>query len=261
MKLRKAGKIDAAKLCAQVVSSPTKATKVMEKVEHPNESMFSPAEALNIIVNTDMSKDSYVFLREAHRQKQCYMYPSYEKVLQEKQKCYPEDVNVTDFEANIPLQTLLSHTVQRLLVTKQDAIDICMASCSSTNNEQSNLTRELLTKYGIDGSGNQSLYSIKFNQELHSDINEGSIVSSFICPVRLSLKDSKKIIWQNPAPSSPFYCRPIKLSFSKETADSIGQEILKLQEAIINLVPTVVENITAYYKLILTMVMGRCAKH
>ena len=257
MKLRKEGKIDAAKLCDQVVSSPTKATEIIKKAEHPNESTFSPVEALNILVSTSMSKDSYIFLREAHRQKLCYMYPSYEKVLHEKQKCFPENICVTDFEAKVPLQCLLSHTVKRLLVAQQDAIDICMANCSRIENEESNLTLELLTKYGIDGSGNQSLYSIKFDKELHSDINEGSILSSFICPVRLYLKDGKKIIWQNSAPSSSFYCRPIKLSFCKETANITRQEMSKLQEAIINLVPTVVDNITVHHKLILTMVDGK----
>ncbi|XP_076034196.1 uncharacterized protein LOC143020994 isoform X2 [Oratosquilla oratoria] len=257
MKLCNEGKVHAAKLCDQATSSSSKVAEILKKANHNNESMFSPVEALNIIVKTNMSKDIYVFLREAHRQKGCYMYPSYEKVLCEKQKCYPVGINVTEFEAKLPLQSLLSHTVQRLLVAQQTAIDICKSNFSSNNGGQSKLTLELLTKYGIDGSGDQALYSIKFNQELHSDVSEASILSSFICPIRLSLRDCNKIIWQNPAPSSPFYCRPVKLSFSKETAENTRQEILELQEAIANLPPTVIENVEVHHKLILTMVDGK----
>lgn len=259
MRLRQEGKVDAAKLCTEATSSPTKAATILKKANQTNECIFSPAEALNIIVNTDMSKNSYVFLREAHRQKQCFMYPSYEKVLHEKLKCYPEGVNVTQFEATVPLQSLLSHTAQRLIVAQQNAIDICMANCTSTNTEQiqHTLQLEMLTKYGIDGSGNQSLYSIKFDQELHSNINETSIVSSFICPVRLSLIDTNKIVWQNPSPSSPFYCRPIKLKFIKESPELVRQEISEIQEAIVNLFPTEVDNIKVHHKLILTMVDGK----
>lgn len=94
---------------------------------------------------------------------------------------------MADFEAKLPLQSLLSHTAERLLVAQEKAIDISLANYSSNNCEQPNLSLELLTKYGIDGSGSQSLYSIKFDHELHSDVNEGSIVSSFICSLRLSV--------------------------------------------------------------------------
>lgn len=257
MKLRSEGKIQAAKLCNEATSSTSKAEEMFKKCNTNPESAFSPAEALNIIVRTDMSKDNYIFLREAHREKNSHMYPSYEKVFCEKEKCYPEGVQVSEFEAQLSLQSLLSHTAQRLLVAQQPAIDIFKSSLSNENGEPRLLKLELLSKYGIDGSGDQSLYAIKFNQEIHSDVNEASMLSSFICPVRLSLKDENKIIWQNPAPSSPFYCRPIKLTFKKETAELTRQEILILEEAIKKLVPTVVDNIEVHHKLMLTMVDGK----
>ena len=234
MKLRKDGNVAAAKLYAHASTSSQRATEIMDKVKKADETTFTPLEALNIMVATDLSKESYVFLREAHRKKQCYMYPSYEKVLCEKQKCYPEGIKVEEFQATIPLQNLLDHTAQRLVVGQQTAIDVCMMSNTpndvtqiNNNNQtaQEKLSLELLYKYGIDGSGDQALYSMKYDQERHNDINETSILSSFICPIRLSVKENGKLVWQNPSPSSPFFCRPIKLQFIKETAEVTRQEI------------------------------------
>lgn len=41
------------------------------------------------------------------------MYPSYEQVLCEKQKCYPEGIIVEEFEEAVPLQNLLDHTAKQ----------------------------------------------------------------------------------------------------------------------------------------------------
>ena len=117
-------------------------------------------------------------------------------------------MNVTESEAKIPQQNLLDHTVQLLLSVQKLNIDICTSSSDlsmlNISAEQGKLILELITKYGIDVKGDQALYSIKFDQERHNDVSETSIVSSFICPIRLCLKGCSKIIWQSPAPSSPF---------------------------------------------------------
>lgn len=256
MKLRQEGKSAAAKLCAQSTSSPEKAADILSKVSETKECAFSPVEALNVVVTADLSKSSYVFLRQAHREKGCYMYPSYEQVLCEKKNCYPDGICVTEFEAKIPLQNVLDHTVKRLLKDHESAINICLEK-GNIQCEEKKLTFELTTKYGIDGSGDQALYSMKYDQSEHSDICETSIVSSFICPVRLCLSGSNKVIWQNPAPSSPYYCRPVKLSFKKETADQTRKDISQLQEAIQHLVPTLTDKTEVHHKMLLTMVDGK----
>ena len=92
MKLRKEGKNKMAKLFAVASTSTSKVNKVLENMEKELETSFSPADALNIIMKADLSKDSCVFLREARLEKNCYMYPSYEKVLEEKKKCYPNGI-------------------------------------------------------------------------------------------------------------------------------------------------------------------------
>lgn len=72
---------------------------------------------------------------------------------------------------------------------------------------------------------------MKYDQERHNDINETSIPSAFICPIPLSMKGSGKHVWQNPSPSLPFFCRPKKVRFIKETAEITRQEISEIQDA------------------------------
>lgn len=148
----------------------------------------------------------------------------------------------------------MDHTAKHLVFAQQAAIDICLNSCSTKNDEKRKPHLQLITKYGIDGSGDQALYSMKYDQQVHSDVSETSIVPSFICPIRLIFKDNSIILWQNPAPSSPFYYRPLKVSCGKETGDSTRLEISELQAAIENLVPTVTDKVEIHHKLPLTMV-------
>ncbi|XP_076052661.1 uncharacterized protein LOC143032080 [Oratosquilla oratoria] len=256
MKLRKEGKCAAANVCAQVTSSPEKAVDILDKSNQTKESVFSPVEALNVLVRTDMSKDNYLFLRQAHRDKGCFMYPPYEQVLCEKKRCYPDSISVTEFEAKVPLQSVVDHTVMRLLKVQGKAINIYLEKDNMLGTNEK-LHLDFVIKYGIDGSGDQALFSMKFDQTKHSDACETSIVSSFICPVRLCVRGSNKVLWQNPAPSSPYYCRPVKLSFKKETADQTRQDVSELKEAIENLVPTVSDTCEVHHKLLLTMVDGK----
>lgn len=50
--------------------------------------------------------------------------------------------------------------------------------------------------------------------------------------------DSRKVIWQNPAPSSTRHCRPIKFVFAKESIQLITTEVKKVEDQITALLPT-----------------------
>ena len=67
MKLRQEGKSAAVKLCVQSTSSPEKAADILNKSSETKESVFTPVEALNVLVTANLSKNSYAFLRQAHR--------------------------------------------------------------------------------------------------------------------------------------------------------------------------------------------------
>lgn len=89
---------------------------------------------------------------------------------------------------------------------------------------QSHFEFDLIIIYGFDGSGGHSLYSMPMGAS-NSNVSETNLFSTFICPIKLTEKRTKTIIWQNSAPSSPVYCRPLRLKFIKETPDVTRKEL------------------------------------
>lgn len=152
----------------------------------------------------------------------------------------------------IPVQALVNHTTNRLLVAQQSALDII------ANSESENTTKlELLWKCGLDGSGCHSIYDIQYDEGRYDGISEENIFSAFLCPLRLYVKGSNTLLWNNPVPSSPIYCRPLRVIFKKETATLIKSEWDSLKTEIDNLVTTHTDNYEIHHKIILTMVDGK----
>lgn len=252
MNFRKDGNINASKVCKEIIATPTRSSKLYSKLQVPIETKFTPSEALAVIVNTNLSKDSYVYLRKEHKKRNCNIYPSYSTILQEKQKCYPGNISADEFKVFIPLQALVNHTTNRLLVAQQSALDII----AKRQNENTTIL-ELLWKCGLDGSGCHSVYDIKYDEGRYNGISEENIFSAFVCPLRLYVKGSKTLLWNNPVPSSPIYCRPLRVIFQKETATLIRSEWESLKAEIDNLVTTHTNNYEIHHKIILTMVDGK----
>lgn len=116
----------------------------------------------------------------------------------------------------------------------------------------------LISKWGCDGS-QQAQFKQKFQNNADSDAN---IFQSSLVPLRLIViidGEQKKIIWQNPAPSSPRFCRPIRIRFISESKDVIVDEIKYVQNQITNLRETMVPNEIGKIKhtMLFTMVDGK----
>lgn len=73
-------------------------------------------------------------------------------------------------------------------------------------------------------------------------------------PLKLYNKQNDEILWQNPRPSSSWYCRPIKFRFTKETTELIQLEINSINDEVQNLKSFSTSNIEVEYTMILTMV-------
>ncbi|XP_036340645.1 uncharacterized protein LOC118750011 isoform X1 [Rhagoletis pomonella] len=111
----------------------------------------------------------------------------------------------------------------------------------------------LISKWGCDGS-QQIQYKMKFENETDSDAN---IFQSSVVPLQLVHGTGKKIIWQNPTPSSPRYCRPIRIRFVKETTDVTNEEIEYVENQIKELNKTKIDDISVKHKIVFTMVDGK----
>ena len=78
-------------------------------------------------------------------------------------------------------------------------------------------------------------YKQKFENDADSDAN--LFQSSFV-PLQLISNFNNKVIWKNPTPSSPRFCRPIRIRFIKETANITRDEISYVESAVASLNPT-----------------------
>lgn len=75
---------------------------------------------LNENVNTAYDIIEKEVLNKLQHPSNCKLYPPYKSVLETKQKCYPlkSEITVTESSAQIKLQSLLNHTVERILLTQ-----------------------------------------------------------------------------------------------------------------------------------------------
>ncbi|KAL0853167.1 hypothetical protein ABMA27_012926 [Loxostege sticticalis] len=75
--------------------------------------------------------------------------------------------------------------------------------------------------------------------------------------VPLKLETGNVVIWNNPNPSSTFYCRPIKFQFAKETTEFVKQEQSAMEEEIRNLTISNCGNFEVTHELHMTMIDGK----
>lgn len=251
-KLRSTGKRDSASIASELFNTSPQRGSNIKKARISNEIVksLSPQEALAMMIDTNLSTNAYRSMRNHVQHLYPKLYPCYDLVQNAKLLCYPDKINVDEISAEVNLQSLLDHTLSRLCLALEDVL----LSTSSFNQEL-----HFLVKWGCDGS-TQTQYKQKFFQENLSDM---SLFSISLVPLQLfcTKNNCKRIIWQNPAPSSPKYCRPIKLIFTKETTETITKEVKNIDDQILLLTPTIIEtnklNLSIKSILILSMIDGK----
>lgn len=255
MQFRAAGKLDTALVMKDVtLSTPTRASKYKKAYTKVNAIQFSSDEALSVFIEAKLTKFQYNIIRDAAKQHNSNLYPNYESITSAKKRCYPQDLVITEGRAEVPLQSLLNHTVSRLFQSLEEVF-------SSLNSEELSVLC-LITKWGCDGSSGMSEYKQKFSDP---SISDASIFLTSLVPVQLVSGDpnsnEKRVLWQNPRTSSTRYCRPIRLQFQHETTELSVIEMQYIENQISSLNPTKVSfkssDIFVYHKLLFTMIDGK----
>lgn len=223
--LQVAGKRDAAQVLKNIETTPTRAKKYKKAYARSlleSTSQITPLQALAMFIEAGLSRYQYEVVRQSKKG----LYPCYSVLQRAKKQCYPpkESYRVTATCAEICLQDLLHTTGTRLLTYLSEVLE------TLTDEECINIT--MISKWGCDGS-QQTRYKQKLDDETASD---ASIFQSSLVPLQILSKE--KIIWQNPTPSSPRYCRPIRIIFAKESVDLTNSEITYIQDAISKLKDT-----------------------
>jgi len=227
MQFRAQGQIHASKIIKNIQEEPIKAKEYFNAIKEKKQNKFNGDEALSLIVEAQLSKFQYKFIRNQAKSKNCDIYPSYDEVLSAKKRCYPKDIFITEEQAGVPLQSLLNHTCERLIEVQKDVLTYVAKS-------RNTIKLTLFCKYGFDGTSGQSEYKQRFQNISTSD---SSIFFTSFVPIKLVNNEDNSVVWQNSRPSSTRFCRPIKVHFSKETTALTLQEKQNLDLQIKNLVP------------------------
>lgn len=257
MKLRTEGKTDAAVVIKNIITgSPSKGTKYRRSLETVDKSqVFTANESLSLFIELGLSRNNYMLLRHALVNKGYKILASKNMMLKARKECYPRtEISVSETSAEIPLQPLLDQTAERILLSQKEVID------QLSIEQLQNLV--LICKWGCDGSSGHSTYKQRFAEKDASDAN---ILFLALVPLQLMYIDqtTKKVnvIWKNPRPSSPRYCRPIKIMYAKETSEIVQYETDLVQEQIDVLTryntPLFGKIISVKYILSLTMIDGK----
>jgi len=259
MSLRSSGNLHSAQVVQDITTSPTRALRYRTALQATStvETTLSVDVALSIMVEAKLTKKQYNVIRSSMKENNCRLYPNYEAVRAAKELCYPprSSITITESSVDIKLQDLLDHTCKRILLTQRDIM--------KSLNMETVIKTDLICKWGCDGSSGQSEYKQKFIDESTSDAN---IFLTSLVPLQLQFVESEcnketDIIWKNPRPLSPRFCRPIRLQFLHENTQSIVNEMEFIEQQITSLVPFKIvidgTEITVHYQMLFTMIDGK----
>ncbi|KAL7304744.1 hypothetical protein TKK_0002981 [Trichogramma kaykai] len=217
------------------------AEHLFEMTGKPESSSMSPEEGLMYLIQNNMTREMYQNTRKTALDKGHKLFPSYKQVYKAKLATYLEEIFISETLCKVPLKNLLDHTAKRLMM----ALNLNILG--------ENRQLKLILKYGFDGT-NAKTYKQKADDS--SAFCDHMFCTSLL-PLQLVDTTEDIVHWTNPLPSSTRFCRPIKISFEKETAELARNEEKNLQEEINTLRPLVYENCFISFEMHLTMIDGK----
>jgi hypothetical protein len=247
-----------AKLLQMLYDSPQTAVQVLNAYKNSNACIsptkLSPEKAVSVIIEADLSKAQYLLLRSVAKNHQADIFPSYETVLEAKNKAYPspESVKVTGTSAEVKLQNLLDLNASRI-------VEVLEAKGELDSLQQSEL--EMSHKWGCDGSDGHPQHKHKSSNDLHAD---KAILLTAIVPLQLKVcnEPDQPAVWTNASPSSTRYCQPLRLQFIKESKESLKEAEKHITDQIEQLQPSIVvlkngSTLKIHHRLSMTMIDGK----
>ena len=108
------------------MASPGRGTTIAKRLTKSEAhcTAYTPEEALALIVDLNLSKEQYLRLRTEAKSRDADMYPNYHRVRHVKASCMPPEgsIDISPTFAKVNLQSLLNHTVDRLLEVQKEVV-------------------------------------------------------------------------------------------------------------------------------------------
>lgn len=240
------GEKSGATVIASLEQSPTKGKRLSKIINSCPRNAFLPEKALSIMYKLNLGVAAYKLLKKECMELGHDIFPSYYNVRKVREEFLPDESNfkVTEKSAECNVQALLDETAKSI-----DRIDSVVLP-----EDREYL---LLSKWGGDGSSGHSMYKQRL---INSSGGDTSIYMSTLVPLELRDQDGN-VYWKNDTPSSKDTCRPIKITFEKESESLVRKETKAIKKQIKLLQPTIIRGITIKHKLAMTMVDQKVINH
>ena len=214
---------------AYILKRTSKCVDVVQmrrSIDSLTQSTMKLEEALALKTQTYLSDIQYQMLRNSALSHNVKIYPSLNKLGEEMLKCYLEGVQFTEMPAKCSLQSMLNHTVTRII----NMIDL-------SESYKVEMNGILYVKIGFDGTSSQSIYKQKFDSHKFTEelLQEDSLFSTAIVPLLFKIENID--FWKNSKCSSCHFCRPLHLQYKKERSALCKEEETDRQTQISQLKP------------------------
>ena len=173
---------------------------------------LSNIECLGLLSYLQISVNKYKNLRKFLLKNNINILQRYQDLLEFRKTFIPSSLSITENTAEMPLFDVLENTLFSIL---------------DFNSLDSSEEIKVFAKYGGDGMTDGSDYKI------HKEFSDTCDNSTFIvCIFVLRIEQGDKILFNNQSYAYPFYCRPVRIFFKKESRDFIKVSFESLNEEI-----------------------------
>ncbi|KAL7290927.1 hypothetical protein TKK_0015654 [Trichogramma kaykai] len=194
----------------------SRAVVVSEKsdaIKHNEES------ALAIFLDLDFSVYQYKNLTADCLNRNCRIFPNYNKIAAAKKNCLVEILKNSESEVMVSLQNMLNKSIERLCELK-----------AKDWSSMSLFNLEFIVSLGFDSSsGHVSPNQVAVDQNNNNNTTQVSLFVSCLNIIQMSCTlEGFENEWINPTPQSIRFTRPLRMSFEKENNEAINQEIERI---------------------------------
>ncbi|KMQ87394.1 dna-mediated transposase [Lasius niger] len=215
--VRQSGHKDLTPILKEISKSPQRPAKVRKLLDISTLTIIrkTPEEGLAFVLDNCLSKSTYLNMRLESKSCGADIWPIYNDVRKVKEKCRPpkETISIHENVAEVAVQPLLNHTAKRI-INMQAAVILQTLRRTDCMEVDTVLT----CTWGFDGSTGHSAYQQRWQNK--ENMSDESLFATTLIPLRLATSTGLTL-WNNRAPQSSRFCRPIKFEFVKESIDVI----------------------------------------
>ena len=121
---RSEGRKDLSYILNKATATPTRPAKVRRLLQRPVSlpRAYTREQALALFVDANHTKATWQLTRMSAKEQSANIYPTYREIAAAKRDCYPDGISLQPTRAEVPLQSLVNHTAERIVILQEDVI-------------------------------------------------------------------------------------------------------------------------------------------